>query len=160
MSETGLLDVVTSYGVYTGTLLMSFVSGLVPLVNSEILLLGLSATLTTPLLGPLALCATLGQMAAKTVCYFSGQGLVRLAPARSAGTLQQLETRLAHWEAQTDLLIFFSATFGVPPFYLLPFVAGSLRIQFWRFFLIGCVGRCLRFWFLLAAPQLVKQLWW
>ena len=108
---------------------------------------------------PLAVCATLGQMAAKTLCYFSGQGLVRLAPARSAGMVQQLEGRLAHWETQTDLLIFLSALFGVPPFYLLPFVAGSLRIRFWRFFLIGCVGRCLRFGGLLAAPQLVKQLW-
>lgn len=160
MNETEILAVLSKYGVCTSTFLLCFVGGIVPVINSEIVLIGVSSIVNPSLLLPVAFVATLGQMAAKSLCYYSGQGLLRFSPARCEQGLQQLEARFAQWGKSTDLLIFISALGGVPPFYLMPFAAGSLRLHFGRFFLNGFVGRLLRFAFVLAGPQLVKLIWW
>ena len=159
MNETEVLTMFSGYGVCASTFVLCFLGGIVPVISTEVVLLGVSSVVTPSLLLPMALVATLGQMLAKALCYYSGQGLLRFSPARCEQGLQQLEVRLARWEKSTDLLIFVSALSGVPPFYLLPFVAGSLRLHFGRFFLSGFVGRFLRFGCVLAGPQLVKQIW-
>lgn len=90
---TEWMDMVSGYGVCTSTFLLCFVSGLVPVINSELVLIGVSSMVKLPLVLPVAFWATLGQMAAKALCYYAGQGLLQLAPVQYRRGLQQLEVR-------------------------------------------------------------------
>ena len=48
-----------------------------------------------------------------------------------------------------------SALVGVPPFYVVSIIAGTMKIKVWQFFSIGFMGRLIRFSILLFLPQIV-----
>ncbi len=53
----------------------------------------------------------------------------------------------------TGLLTFVSALIGIPPFFAMAIIAGSLRVNAVVFFLAGFLGRTLFFWAILARGQ-------
>jgi membrane protein YqaA with SNARE-associated domain len=139
-----------STGLFLVALSGAVVSSVVPLVNAEILLLGLA--LAAPEAAPLlVIVMAAGQMAGKSALFLGGG---RLTPAA-------VETRLARWRldgrrrAAGGPLIGLSAFTGLPPFYLVSLAAPALGVRFGTFLAMGLAGRLLRFAVLVALPQLV-----
>lgn len=128
----------------------ALVSSLVPLVNAEVLLMGLA--LSSPAAAPLLVVVmAAGQMVGKSALFLGGARLTRSA----------LESRLARWRLDERTgragapLIGMSAFIGLPPFYLVSVAAPALGVRFRTFLVMGLAGRLLRFAVLVALPRLV-----
>ena len=132
---------------------LALVSGFVPLVNTEACLV--SAAVLSPGAQPfgVALAATLGQMTAKGLLYFSGRGLLRLPVRRHSSKVEAIAERL---RGRGGALIFVSALTGLPPFYAVSIAAGVLRLAPGSFLLFGLAGRLLRFTAVVLAPRLLE----
>ena len=150
--------VLTPLGLYLATYAVCFVSGFVPLVNSEAYLLSVSAISSPASALPLTLAATLGQMTAKTLLYCSGRGLMRLPAGRYRARVDSTRARLDSNRGRAGAFMFVSAFAGLPPFYVVSLAAGALRLRFSHFLAAGVSGRFLRFGLLVLLPQAVR-LW-
>jgi len=126
-------------------LLGSVVSGLVPIVNAELLVVATAAALP-PLGAPLvAVVSTVGQMTTKTSLF----GLARWAPSRlprkAQARLKSASRGLAERGGAAGSVVFTSAVTGLPPFYGVSLAAGALGMRASRFVGFGFSGRLLRF---------------
>jgi membrane protein YqaA with SNARE-associated domain len=128
------------------------VSSLVPVVNAELLLMGLA--LASPAAAPLLVVAmAAGQMVGKSILFLGGGCLTRAS----------LETRLARWGLDRPgrragaPLVGISALTGLPPFYLVSIAAPALGVSFRTFLALGFAGRLLRFGALVALPLLIAH---
>lgn len=158
MDESGFHNLVAQFGVYTGTVIVCFISGFVPVVNAEIYLLLVAAMIPKSLFIPVLLLATMGQMSAKSLIYLSGKGVIRLPFKRIEKGVARMEKRMADWESGIGTFMFVSAFSGFPPFYLSTFAAGAMRLRFNYFLISGFSGRLLRFGVVMFFPQLFKEL--
>lgn len=146
------------FALLVSTMLGCFVGSLVPVINTELIVLAAAAAAPPELALVLVLVASTAQMAAKSILYLAGSGLLRL-PRGSLG--QHVEKALAAAQARqtaSSSLLFASASTGFPPFYVMSVASGALRIDFRRFLMLGFLGRTVRFAVLVAVPQLVKTL--
>jgi len=136
------------------TFLVSLLGGLVPFVNVEAYLISVSAL--SPGLAPLGvvLAAALGQMAAKSVLYLAGRGFVRLPLGRHQARVDHATARLAHGDWKATVLLFISASTGLPPFYVVSIAAGFVRFPLGAFLGLGLIGRFLRFGVVFLLPTL------
>ena len=128
------------------------VSSLVPIVNAELLLMGLA--LASPAAAPLLVVVmAAGQMVGKSVLFLGGGRLTRAT----------LGDRLARWRLDGRTrragapLIGISALTGLPPFYLVSVAAPALGVPFRTFLALGLAGRLLRFGVLVALPLLIAH---
>lgn len=128
-----------------GLLLASAVSGVVPLVNAELLVVTAAATLPAVGAPLVALASTMGQMSAK----FSLFALARWAPSRlpvkAKDALERASSRLGEREGAVSSLVFTSAATGFPPFYGISIAAGALGVSAVSFLASGGLGRLVRF---------------
>ena len=138
--------------IFSVALTGAVVSSLVPVVNAELLLMGLA--LATPAAAPvLVVVMAAGQMVGKSVLFLGGGRLTR----------SNLGGRLARWRLDSRTrragapLIGISAFTGLPPFYLVSIAAPALGVSFRTFFTVGLAGRLLRFGALVALPQLIAH---
>ena len=148
-----------------GLLLVGFTSALVPLVNIEAYLgvrASVSAVDSTWLLG---FTAALGQMAGKVVWYYLGASSLswrwvrrRVETPRARIRLQLWRSRIHRRPIVTGALVFVSAFTGLPPFAILAVVAGQLRMSLTAFFLLGLLGRWLRFSAVLGGVEWLASL--
>ena len=142
------------------TLLTTFafciVSALVPFANAEIYLLSVAALAPRELALPLAAAAALGQMAGKTLMYLAARGAVRLPGERMRRALERAREKYAHRGAVGGVVLFASATAGIPPFYIVTVAAGMMRIPIAQFITLGLIGRLIRFGALVMFPNLLK----
>ena len=128
-----------------GLLLGTAASGILPLVNAELLVVGV--VVAAPEIGvPLvAAVSATGQMLTKTMLF----GLARLAPGRLKGKARAALDRAAGAVTArggaASSLIFASAVTGVPPFYGVSLAAGALGMRLRSFLVSGTAGRLLRF---------------
>lgn len=129
-------------------------SAVVPWVNAEVLLLSM-----TPFVrswsdaAVLVVVATAGQITGKVGIYWVGRvagDAARLRPGRGAAC-ERWRARMTRRPGSAVSLLFFSATVGVPPFYVLTVLAGVLRVRFVAFLAAGTIGRLLHFG-LIAGP--------
>lgn len=127
-----------------GAFVSSVISGLVPIVNGEVVVAG-AALAATPdaRLSLLVVCAA-GQMLAKTCLY----GLARWSPERLPPRARQAlararEMRLGRRSAA--LVVLTSACIGLPPFYLVTLAAGALRLSPALFVIAGTAGIVARY---------------
>ena len=139
--------------IYLTTFLVSLLGGVVPVVNVEVYLLSVAVLAPHATVLPAALAAALGQMAAKSVLYLAGRGVLTLRFGRRFPQIEALRVRLQARRTGTDSVLLASALLGVPPFYLVSVVAGALRCPFDRFFALGCCGRVARFAVLLVLAR-------
>ncbi|MHB0914650.1 MAG: hypothetical protein ACYC5A_04510 [Thermoleophilia bacterium] len=158
MDESGFNNLVAQFGVYTGTVIVCFISGFVPVVNAEIYLLLVAAMIPKSLFIPVLLLATIGQMSAKSLIYLTGKGVIHLPFKRIEKGVASMEKRMTDWESGIGTFMFVSAFSGFPPFYLSTFAAGAMRLRFNYFLLSGFSGRLLRFGVVMFFPQLFKEL--
>jgi membrane protein YqaA with SNARE-associated domain len=146
-------DVIVRLGIPLATFVWCMASGVMPIVNAEIFLVGVAAVTPSSRLWEIVLLATAGQMIAKTFMYLVGRGVFRLPLGKVRLDLEAASARVARWRSK-DLLVFVSAALGLPPFYFTSIVAGTLRFPFARFFGFGLAGRLVRFSVLVAVPSL------
>lgn len=149
----------------TGVLLYSFASAFLLVLPVEPYLVGYVALVRPEQLPLVALAAAVAHMAGKLLHFFLGVGVLhRLHLARRAELDENWARR---WEALIAfsgrhswamvLLTFTSAAVSVPPFTPMPFVAASVDMRWWTFALAGVAGRWVRFWAVMATPQLLPD---
>lgn len=132
-------------GIYTGTFIYCFIGGLIPILNTELFLVSVATFLKPDSLFHLVGLATLGQMLAKTVIYWSGRGVIRLPLHRFARKMEQAHNRLEQWKHKPYWILLLSGVSGIPPFYAMSLASGVLRIRFRYFLLFGVIGFGIRF---------------
>jgi membrane protein YqaA with SNARE-associated domain len=143
--------------VVVATLAVAAAGGLLPFINVEAWLLGVSAVCPGAALVPVVVAASLGQVAAKILLYRAGGGVRGWGARRSsrlAGVVQRLEGAASHGTA----VVFASALTGVPPFYVVSVAAGAVRFRLPRFLALALAGRLLRFTVVFLIPRLVSVL--
>jgi membrane protein YqaA with SNARE-associated domain len=146
------LELIRLYGWYVGTFVYALLSGAIPVLNCEVFLLVLAMKAPREMLFPLIVTTTAGQMVAKSLLYWAGRGVLRLpAGARVETILASLGCKIGRgWRGA--LLVFVSAVIGVPPFYAMSVACGAMRWSFASFLVFGCLGRLVRFSFVLLVP--------
>jgi membrane protein YqaA with SNARE-associated domain len=136
-------------GVYLATFAIAVVSGVVPVVNAELYLIGVVLAVGgIPEALALALLVALGQMIAKAVIYRASRGAAQFGERRTQKLAAKLERAraLAERHRRKPLgVTFVSASLGLPPFYVVSILAGILEVRFRAFFAVGLAGRSLRF---------------
>ena len=146
-------DLLSTLGVYGGSFVIAFVAGMFPLVSIEVFLVGLSA-LAGPSFQVLVACcllAAVGHQIAKTICYYAGVGA--LERGRLKQRIENNRARIDRWNKAPYLILAIGATIGLPPMYILGFIARPImRLRFVPFSLIVFFGRIGRFIVLAAIP--------
>ena len=155
MDLTGVNPFTTPGGTHFTTLVVSLLSGLIPLIHIETYLIAVAAL--TPAAGwPVVLITTVGQMLAKVILYQAGRHGLRPIAGRFRGKLERAEEAFRQHKAGPDIVVLTSAVTGFPPFYGVSVMAGVLRLPLGRFLLIATPARLLRFTLVFFAPRLVK----
>ncbi len=140
-------------GEVLGLLGVAVASALIPVVNIEVYLLGMSA-MSSSYHGVWLLAAVggFGQMAGKLVWYYLGANALRWGWVRRKVEKPKAKAKLELWRGRTHdrpwvggALLFVSAVSGFPPFAILAVLAGQLRMNLGVFLTVGFVGRTLRF---------------
>lgn len=140
-----------SLGLPAATLVYCFVSGFLPVFNTEVYLVGVSAFVGWAALPLLALMAGIGQIAAKTLVYGAGRGTLEVSLGRHEDKRERIVQRFDDHEGSTAALLFVSASVGFPPFYVVSGAAGALAVDVTVFLVSGLLGRMFRFGAILAA---------
>ncbi len=152
MTETLL----STFGLYGGALVISFVAGLFPLVSIELFLVGVM-TWARPGAGGfvlLVLLAATGHQIAKTVTYVAGAGALENKWVKPR--VEKVRTRIEKWNKHPKLVMVIAGTIGLPPLWVLGFIAHPLmKMTFWTFTAIVYFGRIGRYAFLMLIPVVV-----
>jgi membrane protein YqaA with SNARE-associated domain len=151
-------SLISRFGLVTATFLVSLVSAVFPAVNTEVFLLAVAAIAKPAALPAVLLAASVGQIAGKSLFYLAGRGFVKLPLGRYQATFDEWTVRLGRSQRGVDLVMFSSASWGVPPFLVVPYLAGAFKLSFHRFLLWGLLGRFLRFGAIVLLPALVKAI--
>jgi membrane protein YqaA with SNARE-associated domain len=144
-----------TFGVYGGIAAVAFVAGLFPLVSIEVFLVGLSVARhpAWPDVAVWALLAATGHQIAKTMCYAGATNA--LERGRIKARVEALRGRIERWNRYPHTMLALGAAFGLPPLYILAFVAHPImRIRFVPFTAICFAGRLGRYAVLAAIPLL------
>jgi membrane protein YqaA with SNARE-associated domain len=83
---------------------------------------------------------------------------MKLPLGRYQAKFDEWSVRLGRSKRGVDLVMFSSSLWGVPPFLVVPYLAGVFKLSFERFLLLGMLGRLLRFSAVVSVPALVKAL--
>jgi membrane protein YqaA with SNARE-associated domain len=128
-----------------GLLIGTVVSGVVPVVNAELLVAG--AAVAAPSIGvPLvAAVSTVGQMMSKTLLFGVARWTPGRLPDKARARLERASEALARRGGAVGPLVFTSAAVGLPPFYGVSLAAGALGMRLRTFLVSGGVGRLVRF---------------
>lgn len=121
--------------------------GILPWINSEVVVVG--AALLTPESGlpALVLACSAAQMSAKAVLY----GVVRWVPERMPGRVRRFADRVDVFRERRGFLVlavFSGSAVALPPFYLVTLACGVLRVPFVLFAIAGLAGTISRYGFL------------
>lgn len=131
---------------------VGFASALVPLINLEAYLGVRAGVADMGSIWLLGFVAGLGQMFGKVLWYYLGANALRWSWIRKKVEQPKAQERLGRWRRKTEerpalagLLVFVSAASGFPPFAIVAVLAGQLRMNLLMFFVLGLLGRWLRF---------------
>ena len=145
------------FGLYGACLVIAFIAGMFPLISIEAFLIAYCALrpVTWPEFVVMVLLSALGHQIAKTVCYFAGIGA--LENRRIKPMIAKWQPRIDRWNKYPGVIFFIAATVGLPPMWLIGFIARPLmHLRFVPFTLVCFVGRAGRYAFLAAIPMLAK----
>jgi membrane protein YqaA with SNARE-associated domain len=145
-------------GLYAGTYLYCFMSGFIPIFNSELFLVGISLSISKPEYVLVLLLASTGQMTAKVIMHLSGKGVLKYSKKRYENKITEIETKMKKWESKISAFIFLSAFTGFPPFYAVAVLSGIANVNFYSFCINGFLGRTLRFGLVMFFPYLFISL--
>jgi membrane protein YqaA with SNARE-associated domain len=143
-------------GVYGGSFVVALIAGLFPLLSIEVFLVGLSAFTdpTWPVLLACCALAAVGHQIAKTITYYAGVGALERGKLKAK--LDQVRPRIEKWNKAPKLVMFLAGSIGLPPLYVMGFIARPLmRMGIVPFTLIVLITRFGRFVVLGAIPLLL-----
>ena len=144
-------------GLYGATLVIAFLAGMFPLLSIEAFLVGVTVALHVPVegLALLIAIAAVGHQVAKTVTYYAGAGAFELPRGKVRERIEAARTRIDRWNRRPRLVMFAAAAIGLPPLYLLGFIAQPLmKMQIATFTAISMSGRIGRYIALVAVARL------
>jgi len=133
------------------------VSGILPLVNAELLVV--SAVIAAPGIGVplLAAVSTAGQMITKTFLFSIARWAPGRLPLKARTVLDRASGAVGSRGGAASSLVFASAAIGVPPFYGVSLAAGALGMRLQSFVVSGTLGRILRFGAVAWAARYVGE---
>ena len=150
--------------VYVSTFLFAIASALLPILNVEAFVAGLSAIDQTSGLWLLSLTAGLGQAVGKVFWYEIGRSSMNWQYIRKKMEAPSWQARYDKVKAQVDRqpwtgfgVLFFSAVSGFPPLAVTAVVAGQLKLNRPWFYLLVTVGRTLRFALVIAGVDYLRH---
>lgn len=134
-------------GLYGATFVIAFIAGMFPPFSIELFLLGATAWgLELPVLVALIAIAAVGHQLAKTVTYYAGAGAFELPRGKVRERIEAARARIDRWNRRPRLVMFAAAATGLPPLYVLGFIARPLmRMSIATFTTISLTGRILRY---------------
>lgn len=135
------------------TLGVCLLGAIVPFVNTEIYLVTVAALAPRGFVAPLVVAATLGQMIGKVAMFYAGRGVGRVRSERVQRGVAKLRERLGGRPWAAKLVLFGSATVGLPPLYVMAVACGTLGMGVVSFFLIGSAGRLIHFAVVALLPR-------
>jgi len=151
-------SLLATFGLFGGAFVVGFCAGMFPIVSIELFLIGIGtwAAPTPTDMIVLVLLSAVGHQIAKTICYYAGYGALEKANDKLRTRVDKLRHRIDRWNKRPKLIMLISATTGLPPLYVLAFIARPLmNMRFWPFTLIVFSSRIVRYAVLLAVPQLI-----
>ena len=128
-----------------GLLLACVVSGVVPVVNAELLVVGAAATMPVVGVPLIAAVSALGQMISKTALFAVARWAPAKLPERAQAALDRAAQPVQERSGALWSLVFASAAIGVPPFYGTSLASGAVGMRLSPFITAGGLGRFLRF---------------
>ena len=109
----------------------------------------------------LAAIGSLGQNVGKMIWFYAARGALNFPWLQRRLEDPKRKASYEKWRGQVEGrpvfsggLTFLSAAIGIPPFFVMAAVAGSLRMNVVVFFFAGLIGRILFFWAILAGLSL------
>ncbi len=141
-------QILEAVGLYFGTFLVCLLGGLVPLINTEVFLVGLitlGAVRSPSSLPAIVLLASLGQLVAKIILYYAGLGMFELPRGRYKAKIEAARARVERWRDKPKWVLAVSSTVGLPPLYLVSLSAGALKMRLRTFLPICMAGRIVHF---------------
>lgn len=128
-----------------GLVVATAVSGVLPLVNAELVVVAAAAALPAVGVPLVAAVSTLGQMSTKTTLFALARWAPSRLPIRAREAVASAAAALERRGHAVSSLVFASATTGLPPFYGVSLASGALGMPLGRFVVVGGLGRFLRF---------------
>jgi len=138
---------------------LSAASGVLPASPVEPMIVGMAALMPRWMLLPTAALVTLSAMIAKLLVYAGGTQAQRMIPPRIRSRVDALAAQLrARGPNVRRSVIVISALTGVPSFYVVTVLCGTLRMPVREWFIAGTVGRAIRITALVFLPTLLAAL--
>ena len=144
-------------GLYGATLALAFLAGMFPLVSIELFLIGAAAwgVAVDQLIVMIAI-AVVGHQVAKTVTYYAGAGVFELPRGKLRDKIAAAKQRIERWNRRPRLIMLAGAALGLPPLYLLGFIARPMmNMQLATFTGITLAGRTVRYAAMVAVARLL-----
>ena len=141
-------QILEAVGLYFGTFLVCLLGGLIPLINTEVFLVGLitlGAVHSPSSLPAIVLLASLGQLVAKIILYYAGLGMFELPRGRFKAKIEAAREKVERWRDKPKWVLAVSSTVGLPPLYLVSLSAGALKMRMRTFLPICMAGRIVHF---------------
>lgn len=148
---------VATLGLYGATLAIAFLAGMFPLLSIELFLVGAAAWgVAADKLAVLIAIAAVGHQVAKTLTYYAGAGAFELPRGKLRDQIAAAKQRIERWNRRPKLVMLAGSAFGLPPLYLLGFIARPvLNMHLATFTAISMAGRIARFTTLVAVARLL-----
>ncbi len=148
---------VAMLGLYGATLALAFLAGMFPLLSIELFLVGAAAWgVAVDQLAVLIAVAAVGHQIAKTITYYAGAGAFELPRGKVRDQIAAARQRIERWNRRPKLVMLAGASVGLPPMYLLGFIARPvLNMHLATFTGISMAGRLARYTTLVAVARLV-----
>jgi membrane protein YqaA with SNARE-associated domain len=133
-------------------------SSLFPVSPAEPWLVGVATVAPAWLIAPLIVLATVSSMSTKTLVFLGGSRIEASFKGRTRERFERLRARVAERPRLQRGTLFLSSVVGVPPFYLITALCGTLKMPLRDFVLLATAGRGIRFAVLMLSPQVFTQL--
>ena len=137
-------------------MVFSAVASLVPVSPAEPVLVALALVSPRWLLLPLLLLSTAGHLATKTLIFKGGGHVEKIFRGKHRLRFERTRDRLNGQRGAQRLTLFASSIFGVPPFYIVTVLCGTLKMPLREWLLLATAGRLIRFGALLYLPHYFK----
>lgn len=128
-----------------GLFVAAVLSGIVPLVNAELLVVGAAALVPALGVPVVALVSTVGHMSSKALLFGLARWAPQHLPRRARDAVERSGEAVRERGTAAGTLIFTSAATGIPPFYGVSLAAGAVGLSLSRFVVVGGLGRLVRF---------------
>lgn len=131
-------------GLVLAAALTCALGGILPWINSEIVVLGTAALLPPASLPLLVISCAVGQMTSKAGVYSVTRWAPHVMPLRA----RELLVRAERYRERRRLLVgavLLGSAVSVPPFYLVTLASGLVRVPFAVFWIAGFVGTGARY---------------